>query len=187
MRLVTFLLLGVAALIAAGLGVLSILLGTGTFAWGDVQEFATTPPGEVVLFALGGVLVLVSLHFFLGAWRNRALGLRFSQEGEWGRIELSGHALREFVSGILRDEVRIERFRVRMRHVQGGIAIAVEIGLSPQEKVGEVGRRIQGTLARRVVERTGVEVKQVTVLVETIRSRGETQEREEDTNAYYQS
>lgn len=186
MRLVALLLHALAALIAAGLGVLCILQGLGTFAWSDVQDFATTSLGEVVLFTLGGVLLFAALHFLLGVWRSRATGLRFSQEGEWGRIELSAHALREFISGILRDEVRIDRFRVRMRRMQGGIAIAVEIGLSPQEKVGEVGRRIQGTLARRVVERTGVEVKEVTVLVESIRSRGEHEGREEDTNAYYQ-
>jgi uncharacterized alkaline shock family protein YloU len=82
--------------------------------------------------------------------------------------------------------VRIERFRVRIRHVQGGIAISVETALSPQERVGEVGRRIQSTLARRVVERTGVDVKEVVVLVESIHSRSGQAPEEEETNAYYQ-
>jgi len=187
MRVVVFLLHGVAALVAAGLGVLCILQGLETFTWSDIEGFVTSSWGETLLFALGAVLLLWSLHFILGAFRNRGKGPRFTQQGEWGRIELSGHALREFVTGILRDEVRIERFRVRIRHVQGGIAISVQTSLSPQERVGEVGRRIQSTLARRVVERTGVDVKEVAVLVESIHLHsGQAPEEEEDTNAYYQ-
>lgn len=187
MRVIVFLLHVAAALLAAGLGVLCILQGLETFPWSDIDGLLTSYWGEVLLFALGAVLLLVSLHFVLGAVRNRGRGLRFTQEGEWGRIELSGHALREFVTGILRDEVGIERFRVRIRRVQGGIAISVETALSPQERVSEVGRRIQTTLARRVVERTGVDVREIVVLVENIRSRAERGPGEEETNAYYQS
>jgi len=187
MRAIVFLLNALAALLALGLGVLGILQGMETFAWPDVQEFLTSYWGKALLFAIGAALALVSLHFFLGAFRHRGRGLRFTQEGEWGRIELSGHALREFVTGILRDEVGIERFRVWIRHVGDGIAISVETALSPQERVGEVGRRIQSTLARRVLERTGVEVREVVVLVESIRSRGNPPPEEEETNAYYQS
>ena len=187
MRAIVFLLDALAALLALGLGVVCILQGVETFAWTDVQGFLTSYWGEALLFALGAALALVGVHFLLGVFRNRGRGPRFTQEGEWGRIELSGHALQEFVTGILRDEVGIERFRVRIRHVGDGIAISVETALSAQERVGEVGRRIQSTLARRVVERTGVEVREVVVVVESIRSRGGQGPEEEETNAYYQS
>ena len=47
----------------------------------------------------------------------------------------------------------------------------VRTTLSLEEKVGEVGQKIQETLSRRVVEQTGVEVRGVCVLVGSIRPR----------------
>ncbi len=45
----------------------------------------------------------------------------------------------------------------------------MHIALTPQERVAEIGSRIQETLTCRVMERTGVEVKEVSVLVGKIR------------------
>jgi uncharacterized alkaline shock family protein YloU len=90
--------------------------------------------------------------------------------------------LREFISGILRREIGIDRFRVRLQHMEDGIAIKVRTTLSPEEQVAEVGRRIQETLSQRVVERTGVEVREVSVLVDSISAREEEpQDQEEET------
>ena len=69
---------------------------------------------------------------------------------------------------------------MRLHHLEDGIAILVQTALSLQEKVSEVGREIQETLARRVVERTGVEVREVSVLVGSIRPRREVRKGEEE-------
>jgi len=91
--------------------------------------------------------------------------------------------LREFISGILREEVGIDRFRVRLRHQEEGISIRIQTALSPQEQVAAVGRRIQETLSQRVVERTGVEVQEVSVLVDSIRAREEEPVKREEEDA----
>ncbi len=162
-----------ATLFTLGLGVVAILLGAGVIAFAVPSPFFVSATGIGILFFVGAVLLVIAIHFVLLAYRRQVAAARFSQEGEWGRIELSPYALREFISGILREEVGIDRFRVRLRHQEEGIAIRIQTALSPQEQVAAVGRRIQETLSQRVVERTGVEVQEVSVLVDSIRAREE--------------
>ena len=171
MMFATFFLLGSALFVTAGLGILSILIGAGSFSIAALLRFLESSVGTTLLVLFGALLLVIALHFAWRMIRNRSAAARFSQEGDWGRIELSPYALKEFISGILHQEIGIERFHVHLRHMDGGIAIAVRTTLSPHDKVSEVGRRIQTTLADRVVERTGVEVKQVSVLVGSIRAR----------------
>jgi len=184
MMLVTFFLAGLAFFLTAGLGVLSILSGAGLFSIAALLRFLESSMGTALLVLFGALLLLIALHFAWRMIRNRTAAARFSQEGEWGRIELSPYALKEFISGILHQEIGIERFRVHLRHMDRGIAISVRTTLSPHEKVSEVGRRIQTTLANRVVERTGVDVKQVSVLVGSIRAWPATASQEETEGAH---
>jgi uncharacterized alkaline shock family protein YloU len=184
MMLVTFFVDVVAFVFTAGLGILSLLIGAGMFSIAALLRFLESSTGTALVTLFGALLLVMALHFAWRMIRNRATAARFSQEGEWGRIELSPYALREFISGILCHEIGIERFRVHLRHRDGGIAIAVRTTLSPHETVSEVGRRIQTTLANRVVERTGVEVKQVSVLVGSIRAQPETTSQEEIKGAH---
>ena len=173
MTFVTLLLDILASLLTASLGILSILCATKILLFSSAVDFLGSALGVALQLLVGTLLLLVALHFVFLVYRWRSVAARFSQEGEWGKIELSPYALKEFISGILRQEVGIDHFRVRLEHMEEGIAISVRTALSPQEKVSEVGRRIQETLARRVVERTGVEVKQVSVLVRSIRPHAE--------------
>lgn len=172
-----------ATLFTLGLGVVAILLGAGVITFAVPSPFFVSAVGIGILFFVGAVLLVIAIHFVLLAYRRQVSAARFSQEGEWGRIELSPYALREFISGILREEVGIDRFRVRLRHQEEGISIRIQTALSPHEQVAAVGRRIQETLSQRVVERTGVEVQEVSVLVDSIRAREEepVEREEEDT------
>ena len=160
-------------IVTAGAGVISILFSTGTLSLISAQQFFGTLIGRAILYALGGVFLGVSFHFASLFYRGRIQRARFTQDGEWGKIELSPHALREFVSGIMRDEVGIDRFQVRLRHMGDGLSIEITTTLLPEDKVVEIGQRIQETLSRRVVERTGVEVREVSVLVNSIRAHEE--------------
>ena len=68
----------------------------------------------------------------------------------------------------MRDEVGIDRFQVRLRHMDDGLSIGITTTLLPEDGVAEIGQRIQETLSRRVAERTGVEVREVSVLVSNV-------------------
>ena len=101
-------------------------------------------------------------------------------EGEWGRVEVSPTAVREFISGVLRKEIGIDRFRVFLRRRENGVAIRVRTALTPDQRVTDAGERIQRELTQQVADRTGVEVREVTVFVRSIRAREVEREREED-------
>lgn len=156
-------------IVIAGAGVASILFSADVLSVFSAANFFTTIAGKAVLYALGGLLLAVSAHYASLFFRGRAQIARFSQDGEWGRIELSPYALREFVSGIMRNEIGIDRFQVRLRHIEDGLSIEIATTLSPEDRVSEVGKTIQQTLSNRVAERTGVEVRKVSVLVDSIR------------------
>lgn len=161
-----------ATLLTGGLGALLVLFGTKVLSFSTVEAGIGEAAWMALQFLLGGALILSAFHFLSLVYRRSKTGARFFQEGEWGRIEVSPHALQEFISGVLREELGVNRFRIRLRHKEEGIAISVTTILSPEEKVNEISRRVQETLARRVVEHTGVEVREVAMLVHGIRSKG---------------
>lgn len=161
---------GILVLIFSFLGVAAILTGVGILPLSSIDAFLGTAGGEVFLLGIGAVLIVVGIYFLIAIYRVQAAAARFAQDGEGGRIEISPGALREFVSVILRQEIKIDRFRVKLRHMEDGIGIQVETTLSGNQQVGEVSRKIQEILAERIQERTGVAVHNVSVLVRGIRT-----------------
>ncbi len=160
-----------AFLFTLGLGVVTILAGTGVLPIGTVSA-AFSDTGWTVLLTLVGVgVLLVALHFLLVLADDRLNEVLYSRAGEYGRVEVSPTAVREFISGILRRDLGIDRFRVFLRRQENGVAIRVRTALTPDQRVTDVGERIQRELTRHVADRTGVEVREVTVFVRSIRAR----------------
>jgi len=158
-------------LVTAGLGVFMIVGGAGGASFTGLSSFLDTTVGMVVSILIGITLIVAGIHFLIAIADERLNASLFVRESEWGRIEVSPFAVREFISGILRDEIGIERFRIRLHHRGDGVGIAVRMTLSPDQRVTEVSESIQRELMRHVAERTGVEVREVSVFVRSIRSR----------------
>jgi uncharacterized alkaline shock family protein YloU len=162
---------GLAFLFTLGLGVTAILTGAGVLSVGSVSA-AFSDAGWTILVVLVGVAVLLTaLHFLLVLADDRRNEVLYSRAGELGRVEVSPTAVREFISGILRKEIGIDRFRVFLRRREDGVAIRVRTALTPDQRVTDAGERIQRELTRHVADRTGVEVREVTVFVRSIRAR----------------
>ena len=157
-------------LILSFLGVTAILTGVGILPISAIDAFFASAGGEAFLLAIGAILIVVGIYFLAAIYRVQAAAGRFTQDGDRGRIELSPGALREFVSVILRQEIGIDRFRVGLRHMEDGIGIRVETSLSADQQIAAVSREIQEILAKRIEERTGVAVHNVSVLVRGIRT-----------------
>ena len=160
-----------AFLFTLGLGIVVILTGTGVFSEGDIAAAFSDTGWTILLILLGVGLLLIALHFLLVLAEDRLNEVLYSRAGEWGRVEVSPTAVREFISGILRDDIGIERFRVYLRRRENGVAIRVRTALTPDQRVTDVGERIQRELTEHVSDRTGVEVREVTVFVRSIRAR----------------
>jgi uncharacterized alkaline shock family protein YloU len=165
--------------LTAGLGVTLILGGAGVLSFASLTDYLTRIPGTIFLILVGALFLLVALYFAIMLLDERAHAVLFSQQGDWGRIELSPHAVREFISNILRTQVGIDRFRIGLKHRGDGVAIAVHTTLSPDQRVTDVGARIQRELVRHVADRTGVDVQEVTVFVRSIRA-GESETRTQE-------
>ena len=156
-------------LVVGGIGVVSVLAGVGVLSLGSLTPYLDRSPGTIFVIVVGALLLAIAARFVLRFLESLGEGVLFSHQGEWGAIELSPQAVREFISDILRRQVGIERFRIGLKHHDDGVAITVRTALTPEQRVTEMGARIQKELARHVTERTGVEVREVTVLVRSIR------------------
>ena len=172
---------GIALLVTGGLGVTFILGGVGVLSFGSISPYFDRSPGTIFLIILGAFLLLNAIRFLVDAADERIRSGSFARQTEGGRVALTAFAIRELVSGILRDELGLERFHVRLAHRGDGIGITVRVTLSPSQRVTSISERIQSVLARQVSERTGVAVNDVSILVRSIRSQGNsrTQQREE--------
>jgi len=159
-----------AFLFTLGLGVVLVLTGAGVLSEVSMAAALTSTGWMIVLLVLGVGVLLVALHFLLVLADDRLNAVLYSRSGEWGHVEVSPGAVRELISGILRNEIGIDRFRVFLRRHGNGVAIRVRTALTPDQRVTDVGERIQRELTQHVADRTGVEVREVTVFVRSIRA-----------------
>ncbi|MFC2095472.1 hypothetical protein ACFLSW_03425 [Candidatus Bipolaricaulota bacterium] len=170
MRQLRVLALSAALILTAGLGTSLILAGAGVLSLTSVWDFFDTVAGSILVILVGVGLIAVAAHFGMQLAAERLNASLFHHEGDWGRIELSPIAIKEYIAGILRRYIGLDRFRIVLRNQVDGVGITVRTTLSPEQRVTEVGERIQRELAEHVSDRTGVEVRGVTVLVRNIRA-----------------
>lgn len=170
----------VALLVTGGLGVTFILGGAGMLSFSSITPYLDRVPGTIFLILVGVALLFAGISFLMASAEELFRAGVFARESEGGRIALTSFAVKEYVSGVLRDEIGLDHFRVQLKRCGDGVAITVRITLSPDQRVTEVGGRIQSVLAREVPGRTGVGVSDVSILVRGIRSLGKPRpEREE--------
>jgi len=170
MRQLRVLGLGAAMILTAGLGVGLILAGAGVLSLSSIWDFLDTVAGSILIILVGVALLLVAVHFLTELADERLSAALFHHEGDWGRIDLAPIAIKELIAGILRKDIGLDRFRILLRHQVNGVGITVRTTLSPDQRVTDVGERIQRELAKHVADQTGVEVRGVTVLVRSIRA-----------------
>ncbi|MCK5246104.1 hypothetical protein KAR02_04360 [Candidatus Bipolaricaulota bacterium] len=170
MRQLRVLGLSAATILTAGLGIGLILAGSGVLSLSSVWDFFDTVAGSILVILVGVALLLVTVHFLIELADERSSAALFHYEGDLGRIDLAPIAVKEFIAGILQKDIGLDRFRISLRHNVSGVGITVRTTLSPDQRVTEVGERIQRELAKHVADRTGVDVSDVTVLVRSIRS-----------------
>ncbi len=156
---------------AFGLGLAFVLAGSGVLPGVPVPTVLSDTGWAILLLVLGVGVLLIALHFLLVLADHRVNEVLFSRSGEYGRVEVSPGAVREFIGGILGDDLGLERYRVALRRQGQGVAIRVRTAVSPDQRVTDLGERIQRELTEQVADRTGVEVSEVTVFVRSIRRR----------------
>jgi uncharacterized alkaline shock family protein YloU len=162
----------VALTVCGGLGATLIVAGAGRISLRSIAPYLDRSPGSVFEIVVGVILILVALRFVIATTDERIRASMFARNADGGRVALTSYAVRELISGILREEIGLDRFRVSLRHRGAGVAITVRVALTASQRVTSISERIQSVLARQVPERTGVEVTDVSILVHSIRSSG---------------
>lgn len=168
---------GAAMILTAGLGVVLILSGAGVLSLTSLWSYLDTVAGSILVILAGSALILIAVHFLIVLADERLSRALFHHEGDWGRIDLAPTAIKEFIAGILRDRIGLNQFRITLKHHANGVGITIRTTLSPDQKITDVGERIQRELSQHVADRTGVQVGDVVVLVRSIRA-GETRMKE---------
>ena len=162
----------IAVVFAGGVGVTFIIAAAGGISFASITPYLDRIPGTIFLILVGVVLILSAIRLLVATACERGSTGVFSRESEGGEIALTSFAVREFIRGILRDEVGLDQFRVGLERREDGVAITVKITLPHDQSVTDVGQRIQTVLAREVPARTGVDVAGVSILVRGIRALG---------------
>jgi len=156
-------------IVSAGLGIALILAGAGVLSLVSVWTFLDTVAGSILVILVGVSMLLIATHFLIELADERLNASLFHHEGDFGCIDVAPIAIKEFTAGILRQDIGLDQFRISLRHQVKGVGITIRTTLSPEQRVTDVGERIQRELAKQLADRTGVEVTDVTVLVCNIR------------------
>ncbi|MBN1859317.1 hypothetical protein JW848_08950 [Candidatus Bipolaricaulota bacterium] len=174
MSLIRGLTYSIAATFTAAVGICVVLAGAGPLSGSAVAAFFSDTLGRAILLACGAFLVLVGVHFIRMVSSMAAEGKHFVSRGDRGDIELTPRAVREFIEGILRIDIGLERFRIELEHTDDGIGVTIRTRLSGEAHVTEIGDRIQHVVSQLVPERTGIAVEYTRVVVGSIRSESTT-------------
>lgn len=117
-----------------------------------------------------GVLALGAAGYFLTRVAQ-AIRLRAPIQtiGAGGAIRVFPEAVRRLVRDTLREAFDIDDARVQIRPAGDGLRLSVQFSLPPDQRVPELGERVQAEVRRRVEERIGVTVDQVDVTAQAFK------------------
>lgn len=163
-------------LLGISLGLFALVIG---LIWPeDLKTLAARAWWAPLIYALASASYLLAVYFIGLIWRAHRRRARIVRDGPGGPIRISPTALRNFIAEVLRRELGLSRFRLRLARTRKGMNVFVSISLSAEQGVVEIGKRIQELLKRRVEERIGVEVNGVEVFAKCIEA-GPGEERED--------
>lgn len=159
------------ALVLAGVGVILILFGIDVLSLSAALPFLNTTGGIITQILIGAVFFVTALYFSSLVYRGNLQRARFSYQEEEGRIEISSCAIKELAREMLFSKIGIAGLNAISLSRQGdGMAISIDASISSQEKVTEIGHRIQALLTEQLTEQTGIKVEEVSVFIRTIRT-----------------
>ncbi|GAB4306939.1 MAG: hypothetical protein Kow0097_06810 [Candidatus Bipolaricaulota bacterium] len=153
-----FLLLAAAAMVA-GLG------------WGQpevaIPGIASVPAIALrILLGIWAVALVWAAAVFARLSRGRLVVRRALQKpGPKGMVLITPQTVREMAGVLLREELGLHRFRVRVRPKEEGLALHVSLHLPLGEEIPALADRLQSLLAQEISGKTGLDVPEVQIAV----------------------
>lgn len=159
------------AFILAGVGIILILFGINVLLLSAALPYLDTTGGIIIQILIGVVLLVTAVYFSFLVYRRHLERIRFSYQEEAGRIEISSCAIKNLIKEMLFSKIGLAGLNAVSLSPQGdGMTIAIDASISSQEKVTEIGHRIQTLLTEQLKEQTGIKVEEVSVFIRTIRT-----------------
>lgn len=166
--------------VAALGGLLLLLLGAGVFAFGvgvlPFQVVAETLRGpfalwqRLVIAAAGVLLCLVGVHGLSLLFRSKKEKGFILQHTENGDLSISMHAMESMVKKCLDTHDELKATHTSIRHMRDGIAVEMRISLANGVNIPITVNALQKQIKHYITSCSGVDVKEVRVLVETSNS-----------------
>lgn len=124
-------------------------------------ELDTLAP--VVPAVLGAVALAAAVFFIARVIEMTRARTPIQTMGSGAPISVSPEAVRRLVREALNETVDIDDARIQIRSSGDGLRISVRFSLPPDQRIPEIGERIQADVRSRVEDRIGVTVDQVDV------------------------
>ncbi len=120
--------------------------------------------------ALGVVALGAAVYFLIRVAETARSQAPIRTMGAGGPISVSSEAVRSMVRDVLTDTFGIDDARVRIRSSTQGLRISLRFSLPPDQRVPDVGERIQTDVRSRIEDRVGVSVDEVDVTAQAFKS-----------------
>ena len=120
--------------------------------------------------ALGAVALMVAVYFLVRVAETARSQAPIRTMGSGGPISVSPQAVRLMVDEVLAETFDIDDARVRIQSSREGLRIALRFSLPPDQRVPEIGERIQADVRSRIEDRVGVTVDEVDVTAQAFKS-----------------
>lgn len=127
---------------------------------------ATSVGGRAVLALLGAAALGGGLVLACQLADRLASGRAIKRSGPKGEISISPRAIRQLAAGLLRGELGLNRFRVRILRAGGGVALKIRLQLPSEEPAPQLAERIQTLLAQEIETKTGLPVEEVALEIQ---------------------
>ncbi|MCL6610984.1 MAG: alkaline shock response membrane anchor protein AmaP [Peptococcaceae bacterium] len=148
--------------------VVSGLLLAG-WAWPEkiFRDLAGMPGFNETVYSLLAVFILAGIRL---AWKGLHPGKRHAvvQEGSLGKVRIALAAIESLVEKVAMDQRGVKEARAGVEGLPRGIGVRIRVVAAPDVNIPQVSELIQKTVRDRVLEVTGIEVRDIRISVDNI-------------------
>ncbi len=128
--------------------------------------------GRWVIGLLGAAFFFVSIRLLYYAFRRRHPSQTVIHDTAMGEIRVSLDAVGNLLRRIGQQSVGVREVKPRVFNDEGGIAVELNLWVSPDVSVPEISDEIQNKVKKYVREVVGVDVTEISIFVEDISASG---------------
>ncbi len=173
-RLVDRLMSAVVGLIVLFLGVCLFVFGLGIFPFKFDASLLETPFvlwQRLVMVAIAALLCVLGVHSLLLMFRRSKEKGFIMQQTELGDMSISMHAMESMVKRCIDTHEELKVTQTRIRRMRDGVGVAIRVSLANGVNIPLTVNALQKQIKHYITSCSGVDVKEVRVMVETNNSQ----------------